>query len=64
MIVAISTMKAQNVNACATPDSGRKNSFRCPSTSRSSDATPPGRSRSRSGDGCPTHTSRLSHHVR
>ncbi len=68
MIVSSSTMKPQNVAACAIPGTVHFSSFRCPITSVSCvSASRPGcvlaYSR-RSGAGCPLNASRFSHHTR
>ena len=68
MIVSSSTMKPQNVAACAAPGTLHFSSFRCPMTSVSCvPASPPGcrlAYSSRSGAGCPENASRFSHHTR
>ena len=68
MIVSSSTVKPQNVRACATPGTVHFSSLRCPITSVASVATSrPGCDRTastRSGAGCPLNASRFSHHNR
>ncbi len=68
MIVRISTMKPQNVAACAAPGTDHLSSLRCPTTSVAwTSASRPGCDRTeaiRSGAGCPVRASRFSHHSR
>ena len=68
MIVSSSTMKPQNVAACAAPGTDHFSSLRCPITSVAWTSTSrPGCSRTaatRSGAGCPLNASRFSHHSR
>ena len=68
MIVSSSTMKPQNVAACAAPGTDHFSSLRCPITSVAcTPASRPGCSRTaatRSGAGCPLNASRFSHHNR
>ena len=68
MIVSSSTVKPQNVSACAAPGTVHFSSLRCPITSVVSVSTSrPGCSRTaatRSGAGCPLNASRFSHHIR
>jgi len=66
MIVSSSTMKPQNVAACAAPGTDHFSSLRCPITSVACVSTSrPGCARTaatRSGAGCPLNASRFSHH--
>ena len=68
MIVSSSTMKPQNVAACAAPGTDHFSSLRCPTTSAAwTSASRPGCARTeatRSGAGCPVRASRFSHHNR
>ena len=68
MIVSNSTMKPQNVSACAAPGTVHFSSLRCPTTSVAWVSTSrPGCDRTaaiRSGAGCPVNASRFSHHSR
>ncbi len=68
MIVSSSTMKPQNVSACAVPGTVHLSSLRCPITSVASiSASRPGCERTaaiRSGAGCPLRPTRTSHHSR
>ena len=68
MMVSSSTVKPQNVAACAAPGTVHLSSFRCPTTSVSSvPASRPGCARTaaiRSGAGCPARPTRTSHHNR
>ena len=68
MMVSSSTMKPQNVAACAAPGTDHFKSLRCPITSVAWTSTSrPGCARTaatRSGAGCPLNASRFSHHIR